>query len=345
MNKKATTKEIARLAAVSVGTVDRVIHNRGQVSEATRMKVLKIIEELDYQPNLVARHLVLKKTYHIVALLPRATDSDYWIKPQTGVKKAVEDLKQMPLNVETILFDQLDPDDFHAKADECIRQAPDGIIIAPVVYDEAVIFTSRLQAANIPYLFIDSTIDEANPLCFIGQNSFQSGYLAAKLLHWGNKAMRNPLIVLPRSPTDNNRINSRRTSGFNAYFEKKAVCPLETVTDLHLKQIENGEHIDLTAAAAIFVPNSKVYLIAEQLKNASLAHKPALIGYDLTPANLEYLKEGYIDFLIHQKPETQGYQAVQTFFRYLVLGEKEINPIHFMPLALITRENMDYYEG
>ena len=50
-----TVKQIAELANVSRGTVDRVLNNRSGVSEATRQKVLKIAKELHYEPNFLAK--------------------------------------------------------------------------------------------------------------------------------------------------------------------------------------------------------------------------------------------------------------------------------------------------
>ena len=61
--------DIAKMAGVSVGTVDRVIHNRGRVSEENRKKVQTILEMVHYQPNLMARSLASKKQYHFVAIL------------------------------------------------------------------------------------------------------------------------------------------------------------------------------------------------------------------------------------------------------------------------------------
>ena len=52
--------DIAKMAGVSVGTVDRVIHNRGRVSEENRKKVQTILEMVHYQPNLMARSLASK---------------------------------------------------------------------------------------------------------------------------------------------------------------------------------------------------------------------------------------------------------------------------------------------
>ena len=57
MNKecnKVTINDVARVAGVSKGTVDRVLHNRGEVSAKSKDKVLKVIEELGFKPNLHA---------------------------------------------------------------------------------------------------------------------------------------------------------------------------------------------------------------------------------------------------------------------------------------------------
>ena len=62
MNKNYRIKDIAELSGVSTGTVDRILHERGKVSEDARKKVEKILKEIDYQPNLIARSLALKKT-------------------------------------------------------------------------------------------------------------------------------------------------------------------------------------------------------------------------------------------------------------------------------------------
>ena len=54
-DKKITIFDVAECAGVSKGTVDRVLHNRGEVSKTSAEKVRKAIEELGYEPNLYAR--------------------------------------------------------------------------------------------------------------------------------------------------------------------------------------------------------------------------------------------------------------------------------------------------
>ncbi|MGB4722365.1 MAG: LacI family DNA-binding transcriptional regulator, partial [Defluviitoga tunisiensis] len=57
-----TIDEVAKLAGVSIATVSRVLNSKNTVSEKTREKVLKVIEELNYKPSTIARDLANKKT-------------------------------------------------------------------------------------------------------------------------------------------------------------------------------------------------------------------------------------------------------------------------------------------
>lgn len=61
----STRKDVAKLAGVSVATVSHVISNSKYVSPELVSRVKKAAEALDYQPNIIARSLSTKKTYHV----------------------------------------------------------------------------------------------------------------------------------------------------------------------------------------------------------------------------------------------------------------------------------------
>lgn len=67
---KPTIYDVARLAGVSIATVSKVINNTGSISEKTRKKVMKVIEQLNYQPNVMATALTGKYTHSIGLLIP-----------------------------------------------------------------------------------------------------------------------------------------------------------------------------------------------------------------------------------------------------------------------------------
>ena len=88
--------DIAKMAGVSVGTVDRVIHNRGRVSEENRKKVQAILEMVNYQPNLMARSLASKKQYHFIAITPSFAQGEYWEAISEGIDKAASTMVFLP---------------------------------------------------------------------------------------------------------------------------------------------------------------------------------------------------------------------------------------------------------
>ena len=79
-DKKVTIKDIAKLAEVSAGTVDRVLHNRGKVSEIKRKKVEAVLKDINYEPNLIAKTLKNNRVFQLVAILPYAHTDEYWQK-------------------------------------------------------------------------------------------------------------------------------------------------------------------------------------------------------------------------------------------------------------------------
>ncbi|MCR5008233.1 MAG: LacI family DNA-binding transcriptional regulator [Oribacterium sp.] len=66
----AGIQNVAKKAGVGIGTVSRVINKNGYVSEETRKKVEKAIEELNYTPNEIARNLIQNRTNIIAVIVP-----------------------------------------------------------------------------------------------------------------------------------------------------------------------------------------------------------------------------------------------------------------------------------
>ena len=85
------------MAGVSAGTVDRVLHNRGDVSVSSREKVQKVLDDIDYHPNMFAIGLAAKKRYHIVCIIPYYIEHDYWHAVAAGIDRAAQELR--PFNV------------------------------------------------------------------------------------------------------------------------------------------------------------------------------------------------------------------------------------------------------
>ena len=91
------------------------------------------------------------------------------------------------------------------------------------------------------------------------------------------------------------------------------------------------------AIKSIFVTTSKAYKIAKYLEQNNLKDIK-LIGYDLLSENIHYLKNNYIDFLIHQNPKEQVYLGIKFLVEFFLFN-KEIPEKNLLPIDIISKEN------
>lgn len=328
-----------------------MIHNRGEVSKATRDKIQSIIEEMEYQPNLLASALASKKTFSFALLVPEPISAEsYWNKPLIGVRKAFQEIHQYGVNVSIHLFKQSDPLTFNHEAKIILESNQEGVVLAPFFFRESREFIAELMKRNIPYVFIDSNIKECDKLSYIGQDSFQSGTLAAKLLDYSVPAEASILILHYAKQLDNMNHLVQREKGFYEYFSKRKPESARNLITQEIADPTTEESQNIIEALlqtnpqiqGIFVTNSQVYYLASILEKLNLTGI-RVIGHDLINENISFLKKGFVDFLICQRPEEQGYNAIRTLFEHLVL-KKEVKNEKYTSIDIITKENLDYYK-
>jgi len=340
-------KEIARRANVSIGTVDRVIHNRSGVSEKTKKIIQDIIKELDYQPNIMARRLASNKVLNFAVLIPaESNETEFWAAPLIGIEQAESEIKQYGIKVEKYFFDLNDKKSFVNLTKKILKSSIDGVLLAPSFIDESLAFTKQCDQLQIPYVLINSDLPT---LCYIGPELFHSGYLSAHLANYAIRENGKVLIINISREIDNHHHLLRKEEGFRAYFAdhaKELTIIKEDIrqTDYssvaaRLKDLLH-DHPD---AEAIFVTNSRVVSVARYLQESD-QKKLLLIGYDYLKDNVAYLKNGLIDFLICQKPQEQGYRGIMALYQDMVL-KVEVEKNYFMPIDIITKENYKFYRN
>ncbi|HEY9489448.1 MAG TPA: substrate-binding domain-containing protein [Chryseosolibacter sp.] len=344
-------KEIARLANVSLATVDRVLHNRRGVSEATRNKIQKIVKQLNYRPNILARRLASGKVYRFAVLIPSVSEeTNFWQAPLNGINRAEAELGQYGIKVERYLFDQNDRKSFISKAKLILDNEIDGVVLAPSFIDESIQFTNTCRELKIPFVFINSDIPTQQSLCYIGPELFKSGYLAASLAGYSRSETQKILVVNIAKEIDNQHHHVvRKKEGFLTYFKDKNIDAHfveANINQTDYKAVEKRlaevfeENPDITA---VFVTNSRVFSVAKFLDKRGLINV-LLIGYDYIDENIQFLKNERINFLICQKPEEQGYRGIMALYHHLIL-KIPIASIDHMPIDIITKENYEFYKN
>ncbi len=345
---KIRIKDIAEKASVSIGTVDRVLHNRGEVAEETRQQVLNIIAKLGYTPNLLAKSLALKKLYRIAVLIPEAkNDNPYWEKPRKGIEQALLEIKDFNSTVEINTFKINREDSFIDEFSKIIESKPDGLVLNPYFLDASLQLLKRCDELRIPYIFVDINIESTNNLAYYGQDAFQSGYVAAKLL---DRSMVGRDRILILNLTHQKHINHhliQREKGFLSYFhlhrEKITSCEIDLSNEKLIDENLHKALKDAETLKGIFVTSSKVYKVAGFLERHNI-RDILLVGYDLIDENIKFLEKGIISFLIGQKPEEQGYNSIMTMF-YFLMQNRTANKVNYSPIDIILKENIDYYKN
>ena len=349
MTEKIRIKDIAERAGVSVGTVDRVLHDRPNVSAPAREKVEKALEEMNYQPNMYASALAYNKSYTFYLFIPGHKEETYWEEIEEGATKAVEYRRDFHIDMKIIYYERFNDASFRAKSEECLSQHPDGVVVVPAELEITRDFTTALHENNIPFIMLDSYMPELKPLSFYGQDSFSSGYFAAKVLMM--KAFDQQEIMLMKQ-IKNGHVTStqqaNREVGFRNYMKKffpqvkiiEVNLPLDCSKEEHSAILEDYfTHHPHTRHCITF--NSKAYLVGEFLLQTQ-RNDIQIMGYDMVARNAESLRKGNISFLIAQHAYMQGYSCIDALFRVIVL-KKKIQPVNYMPIELIMKENIDFY--
>lgn len=347
MNKKVGVKDIALKSGVSTGTVDRVLNNRGRVSDETRKKVLQIAKQLGYQPNLLAKTLSSKKTTKLIICLPAPhADNPYWEKVLVGIDRAKDEFANYNVSLRYLSFDASSEDSFSKVLDEAISDNPDGIVFSPVFSNSSTKKVKLLNEKSIPFVFVDINIKGVGKLAYFGQEALQSGRVAGMLMKTSLQKKSKILVVkMARHLVFSTHINAR-VDGFLELIsgpghEVKVIDVDLNMPDeprVSLSKMLQKEH----AYQGIFIPNSRGFKVAEYLEKQHI-NKLIVIGYDLLDQNIEYLNKDRITFLINQKPEEQVFDGLMALFNHIIL-KKEISKKSYSPIDIVVKENVKYYK-
>ena len=310
-----TLAEIAEHANVSIGTVDRVIHNRKGVSEKTKAEILAIIDKYGYQPNLIASQLKSNKPFVIGVLLPYLeTGDDYYRALYEGMNQAVAQLSPIKIELKLVTFD---------------RQ-----ISGDAIKKSSVYFEGNGES------YIDTPLGTTQPLFTVAQNPYKGGYCAGRIMRMFQSGGKFACITMYSSG-----YNLReRVRGFTDYIQRDAGSTVldEICTDISelgfykfMKDLfERNNDIK-----GIFVPHAEVSLATYYLVDQGLKSRVTVVGYDLVEKNRQGLLDGSIDCLIGQRPDQQGAEAVHKLYQACMLHQQVSSRVD-MPIDIYFKENI-----
>lgn len=344
--KNLRIKDIAKAAGVSAGTVDRVLHNRGKVSSDALDKVMAVLQQSHYKPNMIARMLGSYRTYHVAVVMPDPAMDGYWRKANEGIQAGREDWAQYGVQLNTYSFDMNDKNSFDKISLEVLNNNPDGVLIAPIFYHETLPFFKECQERNIPYVLFNTNIKESNALSFFGQNLYESGRVAADLVCLGQEPGEYGVLHFDEDLNDSVHLLEKER-GFRDYVkEKYGDVPVHSLNRTSSSDSLFREKFDsilsIPNLRGLFVSSSKGTAVAATLLESFGKKGIRLVGYDLLEDNIKYLESGIIDFLINQRPQEQALLGLGCLANHLVFKKKSPE-INLFPLGIITKQNLSSY--
>ncbi len=349
-NTIVTISDVARAAGVTNGTVDRVLHERGEVSAKTREKVLRVIGELGYQPNVYASMLARNRSHTIALILPKFRSGEFWELTHNGVEASRDYAGRFSVNIVEKLYDQYDVESFITACRQAISEGCSGVIIAPMFLDETRRVAAVMDEAGVPLVVLNTSVSDTNTyLAYYGQPIYESGLFGADTLMSGaRKADKVYLVRIERDTRGLSDPSMGRRRGFldyiarhypDAVVENVVINPNDPA---QVRKVLDSSFSDIEDGANIITLNSRIYLVADYLKEKGLKGLN-VVGYDVLESNLEALREGYVRYLIGQHPDRDAQNAVAALTDFLVLGKKPVKRDNFSSLDLLSKYNCRFY--
>ena len=311
-----TIEIIARKAGVSRGTVDRVLHNRGQVKPETEEKIRAVMEELDFQPNALGRAFYLSRKKNKIGILVAFREKDFQKQIMEGIEDGVVYAKQHGVDAVTEYAEPEDSAGYLAALERLVDSGVQGIALRGIVSEEVNACLRRLRAEGLPVVAYNQDVESPElRSCFVGQDSYRSGVCAAALMEAISPRQGCTLIV----GVDWLHYSSEeRIQGFVKYFQSLPDGGMDVSQVIYGKgthdlayRLTKAKLEELPQITGIFVSGAGLSGAAHAVDDAGLSGKVKVVGYDATDSNTPYLEKGTVQFLIDQGPYQQGYKSIQ----------------------------------
>lgn len=340
-----TIKEIAMLAGVSRGTVDRVLNNRGAVNPETEKKVRDIAKAVKYSPNLAGKTLaVRKKMLKFGYILFGSTTSNPFFEDVVfGIKSRAEDLTEFGVTVE-IRYTTVDNPEIQARyIDELIELGIDGLAITPINHELVIGRLRQLSASGFPVVTSNSDIPDCGRIAYVGSDYYKSGETAAGLMSLITGGSANIGIIIG-SPLV--LCHSERVAGFTEYIEKH--FPGLRVVGKAVNNDDDFESFSVTKELlqkrpetdALFLAAAGVNGACRAVKDLGLGGKLTIVSFDTTRTTASLLREGIISATIAQQPVIQGARPLDILLDYAGMGIEPDKEFYYTDIEIKIKENL-----
>jgi LacI family transcriptional regulator len=335
-------KEIAKRLGVSIGTVDRALHQRPGINPMTRAKVLKMAQTMGYRPNLAARFLKSRRQLQISVQLPSEI-ATFFDALRDGIREAAAPFAPA-VRVDFRSYPHLGEGDTEV-FNEALNQGAQGMIIAPGEPAAIKPLIRKAARRNIPIVCVATDAPGTERLTAVTACPQTSGAIAGELFCHILGGPAKVAVVTGSLATED---HADKLEGFRSSIETRGGClRIAGIVEAH-----DDERLAYAGTKALLAGNPDIrgiYVstansppVLQAIEESGLAGKIVVISTDLFPALVPLIRSGRILATIHQRPLTQGRLAFQALYQFLVEGQCPVPRIRVAP-HIVMNSNLDLF--
>ena len=299
---KPTVNDIARVAGVSLATVDRVLNGRPGVRKATVEKVQRAIAELGYIRNTAAANLARRRVYNLLFVLP-ATSNEFVLALHDQILQQGEKLAHDRTTLRTLTAPPFDPQAIVAVLDQLDPAETDGVAVfspeTPAVRDAV----RRARGKGIAVVALVSDLPSSDRDHFVGIDNVAAGRTAARLM---GRFVRREGQILVITGSRLARDHLERRHGFDLAMQESYPA-LEVIASIEGRDDPELIHRLLPDVFSSYPGLCGIYSSAAGnaglircLEEAGGRKDLVVIAHELTPITRAALRAGTFDALISQ---------------------------------------------
>lgn len=308
---RPTIHDVARLAGVSLSTVDRVLNDRQSVRHATRDKVMQAMQQLGFERNVAAANLARRRRYRLLFILPEGSNS---------FMRGLE--REIAARAATWEFTTIGILTVPAFDDAALAGALRGVDpaqtdgVAVVVTDSAAVRAAiaALRDGGVAVVTLVSDLPSSRRQYFVGIDNVQAGRTAASLLGRFCRGRPGQIVMVAGSMLV--RDHAERRLGFEQvlrqeYPDQRLLPLLEGFDDQDIVADRLSALLARTPdVVGIYSLGAGTRGVARALAQMESARAPSVVVHELTPHSRQALLDGAFDAVIHQDPVREIAAAV-----------------------------------
>lgn len=336
-------KDIARALKVSIGTVDRALHGRPGVSDKTKARVMKMAEQLGYQPNLAARALKLNRSYAIAAILPKHI-AHFFEPLRAGIQTAAERTVSVNLTLDFHEYPRVGTGDLQA-VESAVRRHYDGLILVPANTRDFDQLIHRVTRAGTAVVCVGSDAPNSGRAGSVTVHAAVSGAIAAELLA---QTLPEPAAVAIMTGALSTLDHTEKLRGFAATLAVHAPhLRLLPALESHERPREAYQQAKMlmqgkSRPEGLYLSTANSVPVLQVLDELRLLGKVRVVATDLFEELVPLVESGKVLATLFQRPFAQGKLAFETLLRSLLDGNSAQADIRLAP-HIVLRSNLSLF--